>query len=143
MSNEGRNEMQAILHAPDYGRVDGRNAAGDNAASIAMVLENGAAVVVDDGQAMPLHRVLDAAIFALAGMAHLRESYRYEKGYDPNRPVLKRVGLQGDAMSVEVATDNADITAQMAALADAVARDGELLGERCRVLGDMLTDLGY
>jgi hypothetical protein len=55
---------------------------------------------------LPLHRVLDLAIFVCRSMKYFREAYRYPKLYDPENPVVDRVGLQGDAMTVEVCTEN-------------------------------------
>jgi hypothetical protein len=55
---------------------------------------------------MPLHRVLDLAILVCRAKLHFQEAYRYEKLYDPEKPVIDRVGLQGDAMTVAVCTDN-------------------------------------
>ena len=55
---------------------------------------------------MPLHRVLDLALLICAAKQHFQEAYRYEKLYDPDNTVISRIGLQGDAMTVEVCTDN-------------------------------------
>lgn len=59
---------------------------------------------------LPLHRVLDLAILVCRALQHFREAYRYEKLYDIENPVIDRVGLQGDAMTVAVCTDNEKLT---------------------------------
>lgn len=92
---------------------------------------------------LPLHRVLDLAILLARSEQYLRESYRYEKGYDEQQPVVARIGLQGDAMEVSVCTDNEHIQEDLLLLKDAMARDGELLGERFRVLSSILKEMGY
>ena len=92
---------------------------------------------------LPLHRVLDLAILLARSEQYLRESYRYEKGYDEQQPVVARIGLQGDAMEVSVCTDNEHIQEDLLLLKDAMARDGELLGERFRVLSGILKEMGY
>ena len=93
---------------------------------------------------LPLHRVLDLAILACRARLYFREEgYRYPKGYDPDHPCIDRVGLQGDAMTVEVCTDNDHIDEDIALFRDALARDDELLGERLAVLARILGDLGY
>ncbi len=140
MSNK---PMTPVLHTQNYGRVDGRQAGRDNETTLAMGLADGPAVSVGDGDPMPLHRVLDSAIFTLSAMAHLRESYRYPQGYDPQKPAVARIGLQGDAMSITVNDQAADIAKQIMTLSDAVSRDGDMLGERLRVLKGLLEDLGY
>ena len=55
---------------------------------------------------LPLHRILDLAIFLCSAQKHFREAYRFPDLYDPENPLLERVGLQGDAMSVSVCTGN-------------------------------------
>ncbi len=92
---------------------------------------------------LPLHRVLDLAIFVCSAQKHFREAYRFPKLYDPERPLLDRVGLQGDAMSLAVCTDNEKIDEDIRLFRDALAKDDELLGERMSVLSAILKELGY
>jgi hypothetical protein len=92
---------------------------------------------------MPLHRVLDLAIFLCEAEKYFREAYRYEKLYDPENPVINRVGLQGDAMTVKVCTENDMIDEDIKTVRQALAEDSELLGERFSVLSRLLKDLGY
>lgn len=92
---------------------------------------------------MPLHRVLDLAIFVCRAQQYLREAYRFPKLYDPDDPVIDRVGLQGDAMTVSVCTDNERIDEDIQLFRDALAKDDELLGERMATLARILKELGY
>ena len=92
---------------------------------------------------LPLHRVLDLAILVCRAKLHFQDAYRYENLYDPAHPVIDRVGLQGDAMTVEVCTDNEKINEDIKLFNQALSDDGELLGERLRVLSRMLKELGY
>jgi flagellar capping protein FliD len=46
-------------------------------------------------------------------------------------------------MSVEVCTDNPMIDTDIRLLNDALSQEGERLGERFRVLADMLKQMGY
>ncbi|MFA5635285.1 MAG: DUF6530 family protein [Anaerovoracaceae bacterium] len=92
---------------------------------------------------LPLHRVLDLAIFVCRAQKYFREAYRFPKLYDPENPTIDRVGLQGDAMSLEVCTDNEKIDEDIRLFRDALAKDDELLGERLSVLSRILKELGY
>lgn len=92
---------------------------------------------------LPLHRVIDLAILVCRGMLHFREAYRYEKLYDPQDPVIDRVGLQGDAMTVSVCTDNPLIEQDLQLFRQALAQDDELIGERLAVLTNILKDMEY
>ncbi len=92
---------------------------------------------------LPLHRVLDLSILICRTMAHFREAYRYENLYDPEKPVIDRVGLQGDAMTVAVCTDNERIDEDIKLFGQALRDDDELIGERLRTLSQILKEMGY
>ena len=92
---------------------------------------------------LPLHRVLDLAILVCRTKLHFREAYRYEKLYDTENPVIDRVGLQGDAMTVAVCTDNEKINEDIKLFSQALSNDDELLGERLRTLSSILKEMGY
>lgn len=92
---------------------------------------------------LPLHRVLDLAIFVCRSQQYFREAYRYPKLYDETSPVIDRVGIQGDAMTVSVCTENTHIDEDIQLFRDALAKDDELLGERLSVLSRILKELGY
>ena len=92
---------------------------------------------------LPLHRVLDLAILVCRAMQYFREAYRYEKVYDPENPVIDRVGLQGDAMTVAVCTDNEKIDEDIELFRQALSNDDELIGERLFVLSRILKEMGY
>jgi len=92
---------------------------------------------------LPLHRVLDLSVLICSSLAHFREAYRYEQLYDPQQPVIDRVGLQGDAMTVAICTDNERINEDIKLFSQALSDDGELIGERLRTLSKILKDMGY
>lgn len=92
---------------------------------------------------LPIHRVLDLAILICKASVYFREAYRYPKFYDESNPQIGRVGLQGDAMTVEVCVDNPMIDEDIRLFADALAQDGERLGERFSVLSSLLQEMGY
>jgi hypothetical protein len=87
--------------------------------------------------------VLDLAILVCRAQQHFREAYRYEKLYDPEKPVIDRVGLQGDAMTVAVCTDNEKIDEDIKLFRQALSNDDELIGERLRTLSRILKEMGY
>lgn len=92
---------------------------------------------------LPMHRVLDLAILICRTKLHFADAYRYEKLYDPENPTIDRVGLQGDAMTVKVCTDNEMIDKDIQLFRQALSDDGELLGERLRTLSRILKEMGY
>jgi hypothetical protein len=92
---------------------------------------------------MPLHRVLDLAILICRTEQYFREAYRQEKLYDTEKPVIDRVGLQGDAMTVAVCTDNERIDEDIQLFRDVLSQDDELVGERLRTLAAILKEMGY
>lgn len=92
---------------------------------------------------LPLHRVLDLAILVCRTKQHFQDAYRYEKLYNPEKPVLDRVGLQGDAMTVAVCTENEKIDEDIKLFSEALSTDDELIAERLRTLSRILKEMGY
>lgn len=92
---------------------------------------------------LPLHRVLDLAILVCRTSQYFQDAYRYEKLYNVDNPVIDRVGLQGDAMTVEVCTENDKIDEDMKLFQQALSDEGELIGERLSTLSRILKDMGY
>lgn len=148
-----------VFVAEEYDRIDGRNAYDSDAKGLSLGLaqwnDRGRVDISAkvwrytgekwsrQSEELPMHRVLDLAILILQANAYLRESYRFPKLYDPENPQISRLGLQGDAMTVSVCTDNPLIDEDMQLFAAALANDGELLGERLTVLGSLLKEMGY
>jgi len=92
---------------------------------------------------LPLHRVIDLAILVCRTILHFREAYRYEKLYDPENPTIDRIGLQGDAMTVAICTDNSLINEDLKLFSKVLSEDDELLGERLQTLSRILKEMGY
>jgi hypothetical protein len=92
---------------------------------------------------LPLHRVLDLAILICRARQYFSEAYRYEKLYDPENPLIDRIGLQGDAMSVAVCTDNPMIDEDIKLFSQVLSKDDELISERLITLSRILKEMGY
>lgn len=93
---------------------------------------------------LPLHRVLDLAIFICRTRAYFcEEAYRHEKLYDPQKPQIDRIGLQGDAMTMSVCTENPKLDEDIKLFQQALSNDDELIGERLQTLSEILKSSGY
>lgn len=92
---------------------------------------------------LPMHRVLDLAILICRSSLYFQEAYRFPKLYDPDKTLIDRIGLQGDAMSVSVCTENPMIDEDIRLFSQALSDDGEMIGERLRVLSRLLKEMGY
>ena len=148
-----------VIVAEDYAHIDGRTAYHTDAQGLSLGLAQwndrgrvdiSAKVWRHTGEKwsrqseeLPLHRVLDLAILVCRAAQHFREAYRYPKLYDPNAPTIDRIGLQGDAMTVEVCTTNPKIDEDIQLFAQVLSQDDELLGERFRTLARVLGEMGY
>ncbi|MBW5445556.1 hypothetical protein GE107_05695 [Cohnella sp. CFH 77786] len=148
-----------VVVSENYGQVDGRFAGNTDAKGLSLGLaqwnDRGKVDISAkvwrytgekwsrQSEELPLHRVLDLSILICRAMAHFREAYRYEHLYDPQNPVIDRVGLQGDAMTVAVCTDNERIQEDIKLFSQALSNDDELIGERLRTLSSILEDMGY
>lgn len=93
---------------------------------------------------LPLHRVLDLAILVARSMQYFtEESYRFPSLYDKENKRIDRIGLQGDAMTLEVCDRNENIDEDIELLLNALSKDSELLCERLHVLARLLKSMGY
>lgn len=92
---------------------------------------------------LPLHRVVDLAILVCRAKQYFTDAYRYPKLYDEADPRIDRIGLQGDAMTVDICTENKMIDEDIKLFADVLARDDEMISERLHRLADMLSEMGY
>ncbi|ODA40607.1 DUF6530 family protein [Desulfosporosinus sp. BG] len=92
---------------------------------------------------LPMHRVLDLAILICRSTLYFQDAYRFPKLYDPDNTMIDRIGLQGDAMSVSVCSENPMIDDDIKLFSQALSDDGEMIGERLRVLARLLKEMGY
>ena len=149
-----------VIVAEDYEHVDGRNAYQTDTKGLSLGLaqwnDRGKVDISAkvwrytgekwsrQSEELPLHRVLDLAILTCRSLLYFREeAYRYPKGYDEAHPVIDRVGLEGDAMTVSVCTENPMIGEDIKLFSQALSDEGERLGERFSVLARLLKEMGY
>ncbi len=148
-----------VIVVEDYGNVDGRQAYESDTQGLSLGLAQwndrgkvdiSAKVWRHTGERwsrqseeLPLHRVLDLAILICRAKLHFNEAYRFKHLYDPKNPTIDRVGLQGDAMTVAVCTDNELINEDIQLFRQALSDDGELIGERLSTLARILKEMGY
>jgi len=148
-----------VIVSENYENVDGRNAYKSDAKGLSLGLaqwnDRGKVDISAkvwrytgekwsrQSEELPLHRVLDLAILILRALLHFREAYRYEKLYDAENTVIDRVGMQGDAMTVKVCTDNEKIDEDIKLFNQALSDDGEIIGERLAILARLLNEMGY
>lgn len=148
-----------VIVSENYEDIDGRNAYNSDAKGLSLGLAQwndrgkvdiSAKVWRHTGgkwsrqsEELPIHRVIDLSILICKAKEHFKDAYRFEKLYDEGSPDIDRVGLQGDAMTVSVCTDNPLIDEDIMLFADALSRDDELLSERLHLLANLLNDMGY
>lgn len=148
-----------VMVAADYDRIDGRNAYDSTikrltlgtptleenkkmqiAAQIWKQKEDGSLYLADE---LPIHQVLDLMIFLGRTLLYFREAYRLPLLYDPEKPTVERVGVQGGVLPVAVCTENVNIDEDIKVFAQAITDLGELTGERLRVLCRILEEMEY
>mgnify|MGYP001034899685 CR=1 FL=1 len=148
-----------VMTAEGYDRIDGRNAYRSElkrlTLGVPMLEENKKMQIAaqiwkesDDGRQeihaeLPIHQVFDLMIFLSRSLLYFREAYRLPLLYDPQNPMVERVGIQGDVMPVAVCTDNPKINEDIQAFSLALNDLGEINGERLRVLARILEELEY
>ncbi|MDR2909677.1 MAG: DUF6530 family protein [Oscillospiraceae bacterium] len=148
-----------VFIAPDYDRVDGRSAPTSDAKGLTLGLAQwndrgrvdiSAKVWRHTGEKwsrqseeLPIHRAIDLVLLILSARKQGAEGYRYPGGFDGENPVIERIPIQGDALTVRVCTENPMIKEDLRLFTEALARDDELLSERLHRLADGLSELGY
>jgi hypothetical protein len=148
-----------VIVAGDYENVDGRYAYHSDAKGLSLGLaqwnDRGKVDISAkvwrytgekwsrQSEELPLHRILDLAILICRSKLHFREAYRYDKFYDTQNTTIDRVGLQGDAMTVSVCTDNEKIDEDIKLFSQALSNDDEMISERLRLLSSLLKEMGY
>lgn len=148
-----------VMMVDGYDRIDGRNAYQSRIKRLTLgapVLEENKKMQIAaqiwreqaDGQLemtveLPIHQIVDLMIFLGRVQLHFREAYRFPLLYDPEKPMVERIGMQGDAMQVSVCLENPDINEDVLAFSQALSDLGELTGERLRVLTRILEELEY
>ncbi len=148
-----------VIKVEDYDTDDGKNALHTDAKGLSLGLAqwNDRGKVDISGKVwrhtgekwsrqseeLPLTRILDLAILVAQSSLYFQEAFRHEKFYDPENPLIEIIGLQGNRMTVEVDTENPKIDEDILLFYDSLQKDGELYGERFKILKRLLDELGY
>ncbi|RDY27284.1 hypothetical protein CHL78_009870 [Romboutsia weinsteinii] len=147
-------EFKPVIICDNYERVDGQRAYNSDVKELELgfrkdedtnKLELLARILKEEGnfEDMPINRAIDLVILMCEASLHFREAYRMPKLYNEENPIINRVAMQGDAMNITVCKDNEDLDKDIFTFSDELNRQGELLGERFRVLARTLEELGY
>ena len=148
---------KVVMVSNGYERIDGRNAYKSGikrlTLGVPMLEENKKMQIAaqiwkndKDGelilaQELPIHLIFDLMIFLSRTLLYFKEAYRLPLLYDPEKPTVERVGVQGGVLPVEVCVDNQNINEDIKAFAQSLNDLGEIIGERQRVLSRILEEL--
>ena len=148
-----------VISVPDYDSVDGRYAGNTDAKAMSLGLaqwnDRGKVDVSAkiwrhtgekwsrQSEELPMHRILDLAILICRSKEYFREAYRIDGFYNPESPQIDRIPLQGDAMTIEVCTENPMIDEDIKLFMESQSKDDELISERLTVLARILKNMGY
>ena len=148
---------KVVMVSNGYERIDGRNAYKSGIKRLTLgapMLEENKKMQIaaqiwkndKDGelilaQELPIHQIFDLMIFLSRTLLYFKEAYRLPLLYDPEKPTVERVGVQGGVLPVEVCVDNQNINEDIKAFAQSLNDLGEIIGERRRVLSRILEEL--
>ena len=148
---------KVVMVSNDYDRIDGRNAYQSDIKRLTLgapMLEENKKMQIaaqiwkndKDGelilaQELPIHQIFDLMIFLSRTLLYFKGAYRLPLLYDPEKPTVERVGVQGGVLPVEVCLDNRNINEDIKAFAQSLNDLGEIIGERRRVLSRILEEL--
>lgn len=148
-----------VVKADDYDKIDGRNAYKSNIKRLTLgepKFEKNKNMQIalqiweenEDGELvisfeLPIHQVMDLMIFLGRSMVYFREAYRLPLYYNPENPMIEKVGVQGGYMPIEICTENPDINEDIKKFVQYINDLGEITGERFRTLSRILEEMEY
>lgn len=148
-----------VMIANQYDRIDGKNAyksdikrltlgtptleINKNMKIAAQIWKETANGELEISTELPIHQVLDLMIFLSRALLYFREAYRLPLLYDPAKPTVERIGIQGGVLPVSVCIENPNINEDIQKFSQALNDLGELTGERLRVLSRILEEMEY
>lgn len=146
-----------VMVSKGYDRIDGRNAYKSDINQLTLgipILEENMKMQIaaqiwkldkDDKMTLehelPIHQVFDLIIFMSRTLLYFKDAYRLPLLYDPEKPTVDRIGVQGGILPVEVCVENKNINDDIKSFAQNLNDLGELIGERQRVLTRILEEL--
>ena len=148
---------KTVLLVKDYDRVDGRNAyqsalkkitlgiprwdENKNMQIAAQFWKEGKSGELEISMELPVHQIFDLMIFLSRTLLYFKEAYRFPLLYNPENPVVERIGVQGGVLPVEICVENPDIDKDIQTFVRALNDLGELTGERLRTLTRIIEEL--
>ena len=148
---------KTVLLVKDYDRVDGRNAyqsalkkitlgvprwdENKNKQIAAQFWKEGKSGELEISMELPVHQIFDLMIFLSRTLLYFKEAYRFPLLYNPENPVVERIGVQGGVLPVEICVENPDIDKDIQTFVRALNDLGELTGERLRTLTRIIEEL--
>ncbi|WP_407306414.1 DUF6530 family protein [Desulfosporosinus sp. SB140] len=148
-----------VMIADQYDRIDGRNAyksdikrltlgaptleINKNMQIAVQIWKQEANGELELSAELPIHQAIDLMIFLSRTLLYFREAYRLPLLYDPEKPIVERIGVQGSVMPIAVCTENPNINEDIQKFSEALSNLGELTGERLRVLSRIFEEMEY
>lgn len=146
-----------VMVSKGYDRIDGRNAYKSDINRLTLgapILEENKKMQIaaqiwkidkDDKlvleHELPIHQVFDLIIFLSRTLLYFKDAYRLPLLYDPDKPTIDRIGVQGGILPVEICIENKNINDDIKSFAQNLNDLGEIIGERQRVLTRILEEL--
>ncbi|HZJ83860.1 MAG TPA: DUF6530 family protein [Clostridia bacterium] len=148
---------KTVMVSNGYDKIDGRNAYKSDIRRLTlgkprleenMKMQIAAQIWKSDkdgelflAQELPIHQIFDLIIFLSRTLLYFKEAYRLPLLYEPDKPTVERLGVQGGVLPVEVCVDNENINEDIKEFAQSLNDLGELIGERSRVLSRIVEEL--
>lgn len=146
-----------VVQASEYDLVDGRNAGHSRVKKLTLgaprLPENQQMEVAaqlwrenEEGELevaaeLAIHQVFDLMLLLSRTLLYFKDAYRMPLLYDPENPLVERIGVQGGALPVEICLDNPTIQQDIQQFSQSLSNLGELTGERLRRLTAILDEL--
>lgn len=146
-----------IIKASEYSKIDGRNAYKSNINKITIgearleknknmeialqIWEERTTNDLELTAELPIHQVFDLMIFLSSTLLYFKEAYKQPLLYNPDSPTIERIGVQGEAISLDICMESTNINEDIKNFALALNNLGEIAGERLRILTRIIKEL--
>lgn len=146
-----------VIGAENYNKVDGRNAYHSKIKKLTLgkphleknkIMEIALQIWKENEKGeleidteLPIHQIFDLMIFLSRTLLYFKEAYRMPLLYNPENPTIERIGIQGEALPIEVYMQNSNINKDIQEFAQTLNNLGEITGERLRVLTQIIEEL--
>ncbi|WP_423363690.1 DUF6530 family protein [Mycoplasma sp. P36-A1] len=147
-----KKDINYIIKNKNYNKIDGKDYLDSDIESLSIgyverngLLDGDIAVEFQDNESKILTatQALDSAITLLQTSLYFQDAYKFKSLYDKDNPTAGLIGVQGGRLTFDIDLDNPNIERDLNSFYNTLQQNGEILGERYKIIARLLKELGY